>query len=534
MFGGDAVGVGLTVHQLDDRPAPAGGWPVPDGVTERPSRIGEVLPVAGRTSAQLAVELGRIVVAQAQLAAYQAEVVCALAALRPDADDRRQGDPGAASPDWVPGPEHPPAGVSEFFVDELALALGTSKTSAHYVWQHASTLRTRLPATWAALADGRLDWPRGRAIAGEVAAADVEPGVLGAVEDAVLPVASSFTVTGLKLLVRAELLARDETAADKRRRRAARAADVHVTPTGDGRAILAADLSAEDAAACREVADHYARLAKTDGDPRPIGVIRAEVVRDLMLHPADPDRPTVTAHLTVHAPLDALQAAAAARADHDHPDAATTPTPAPPPGTTVTAGSATTTDATATTGATSTTDAGAGAAAEADAAATAATADTGHSEAPDDEAPDDEAPDDEGIDRESPDEGADRESPDEGAGRAAPGGEGLPSSQGPGGPLSIFYADGRPVAENISPPEPPPAPTATLNGQPITAAHLRAFSKPSTPCAPAASRPHPGARSASPSPTPTAPSARCSPAPHSNAWPPAAAPPTPTATAPAP
>jgi hypothetical protein len=71
VFDGVGFGVGLTVHQLDCEPMPGGGWPVPDGgpdgVEVRPSRIGEVVPVAGRSAPQLAAELGRITVAKAQL-----------------------------------------------------------------------------------------------------------------------------------------------------------------------------------------------------------------------------------------------------------------------------------------------------------------------------------------------------------------------------------------------------------------------------------------------------------------------------------
>ena len=310
MFDGDGFGVGLTVAPLD-----AGlpsEWPLPEGVRSRPSRLTEVLPPSARSRAGKAVELGRVRAVMARLHAYEAALVVGLASDVPDTDDRSIGEPGAASPDW-PGVEHPSAGVSEFFVDELAAALGTSPTAAAAAWALDSTLHDRLPGTWAALADGELDWSRARAIAAEVAAAPgIEPVVCTAVEAAVLPVATELTITRLRALVRTELVAHDEAYAERRRRAAERHADARVRPDpgAPGRAVLEADLSVEDAHACWDRADRLARAAKAAGDPRPIGVLRAEVVRDRILGTPDDDgTPAVAAHVTVLAPLDALESA---------------------------------------------------------------------------------------------------------------------------------------------------------------------------------------------------------------------------------
>ncbi|WP_164704563.1 DUF222 domain-containing protein, partial [Blastococcus litoris] len=138
---------------------------LPAGVTARDTRLGELLPVSSRTDAELAVELQRIEQVEGQLAAYKLEVVAELADRRPDTHDRQLGEPGAASPDWLPGPgREPAAGVSEFFADELAMVLGCSRTAATKLADCALLLRDRLPATWAALADGEVDWPRARAL----------------------------------------------------------------------------------------------------------------------------------------------------------------------------------------------------------------------------------------------------------------------------------------------------------------------------------------------------------------------------------
>jgi hypothetical protein len=72
-------------------------------------------------------------------------------------------------------------------------------------------------------------------------------------------------------------------------------------------AELAAELPAPLAAACWSTVDQLAWMVKHDGDARPIGVLRAGVLADLILRPWDTSRPPVTADLTVLAPLPALR-----------------------------------------------------------------------------------------------------------------------------------------------------------------------------------------------------------------------------------
>jgi hypothetical protein len=86
----EGFGVGLTVTPLGLEADLAG----PPGVTVRPSRLGEVLPVGSRSDAEIALELGRLVAVEAMLAAYKAELVLGLAAHRPDALDPRPGRRG--------------------------------------------------------------------------------------------------------------------------------------------------------------------------------------------------------------------------------------------------------------------------------------------------------------------------------------------------------------------------------------------------------------------------------------------------------
>ncbi|RBY96978.1 hypothetical protein DQ237_05085 [Blastococcus sp. TF02-8] len=223
MFEGGGFGVGVTVDVLA-----LPSWPaevLPAGVRSRPTRLGELMPVAARTGSEIAVELQRIQALEARLAAYRTELVAELAGRRPDSDDRQVGEPGAASPGWLPGPGQESApGVSEFFADELAHVLHCSRTAASTLADQSLVLLGFLPATWAALADGALDWPRARAVAVELGPVvrDVAPQVLAAIESAVLPRAGELSVSGLRAAVRAELLRRDEAAAERRRRSARR------------------------------------------------------------------------------------------------------------------------------------------------------------------------------------------------------------------------------------------------------------------------------------------------------------------------
>src|SRR4051794_28204241 len=311
VFEGGGFGVGVTVTPLDVEP-----WPVehlPPGVTARPTRLGEMLPVAARTDAEIAVELARVQQLEARLAAYTAELIAGLAARRPDAADRQLGQPGAAAPGWLPGVGREAAsGVSEFFADELAHILNCSRTAATTLADTAALLVDRLPATWAALADGLLDWPRARALAAELLepAREVEPSVLAEVERAVLARARELSVPGVRAAARRELLRRDAAAADRRRRSAERAADVVVHPRRDGMAELRVFLPQPLAAAIGNAVDAYARLAKADGAAGSIGQLRVGVLGDLVLRPWDTSRPPVTARLTVLAPLGTMAAAA--------------------------------------------------------------------------------------------------------------------------------------------------------------------------------------------------------------------------------
>src|SRR3954453_15205665 len=150
MFPPEVYGVGVTVERL--LPAP---WEeevvLPAGVVSRPSRLGGLRTVDAMTPEQKAAQLQRLQQAEAMIAAYKAELVVGLATDRPATVDRRRGQTGAASEQWAD--DVLDEDVSEFYADELAMILNFSRTAATNLWEQSTTLRKRLPATWAALAD---------------------------------------------------------------------------------------------------------------------------------------------------------------------------------------------------------------------------------------------------------------------------------------------------------------------------------------------------------------------------------------------
>lgn len=178
--------------------------------------------------------------------------------------------------------DHAPQGISEFFADELALVLGCSRTEATTLTEVSETLVTRLRATWAALATanstspGLAGWPGNSA--GRPAARTPHWWRR-----------SKLPCCRLPPICRSPGYARQPTgncSVGMPRRR---------TGAGTGRSDSPTSLSARPAMgwpnlvrscrsrwppACRETVDTYARVAKADGDSRPIGQLRTGVLAD--------------------------------------------------------------------------------------------------------------------------------------------------------------------------------------------------------------------------------------------------------------
>jgi hypothetical protein len=308
MFPPEVFGVGVTVAELT--PGVPDDVVLPAGVVARPSRLGELLRVDLMTPKQKAQHLQRVEEAESVIAAFKAELVVGLAADRPASDDRQRGQVGAASGEWAA--ELLDEDVSEFFPDELAQILNCSRAGATQQWERSTTLLNRLPRTWAALADGWLDWPRARAIAAELGwpARESPDDVVAAVEAVVLPQATGLSITRLRALVRRELIKADPPAADRRRKKAERDADVTVRRIGAGMSEIRATMPTPESAEMCAVVDAHARAIKKSGDDRPIGQLRSEVLHGLVTRSWE-EWPAVSAHVEVVASLDTLESAAA-------------------------------------------------------------------------------------------------------------------------------------------------------------------------------------------------------------------------------
>ncbi|WP_165839404.1 HNH endonuclease signature motif containing protein [Klenkia marina] len=275
-------------------------------VLDRPQRLCDVLAPRMLDDVACAGELQRITDLRARLDAYEVGVVARLADLRPELWEH--GDlPGGPVDGWSPVREFP--GLSEFFVDEVAAVLNLSRTRAHTVANTALVLVHQLPSTWHALADGRIDLPRARALVAVLGwqQPEVDAEVISAVEAEAL----AWAISGegpyrLQNRTAALLLEHDAAAADRARKQAQRDADVQVRGRRDGLADLVVTLDPAVATACRDATDRYARMWKSDGDDRPIGQLRTLVAADLLLRAWDTTRPPVTAHVTIHAPLPSL------------------------------------------------------------------------------------------------------------------------------------------------------------------------------------------------------------------------------------
>jgi hypothetical protein len=217
--------------------------PPPAGVEAHATRLGELMPVGARTQAERAAELERVCVVEGQLAAYKAEIITAMARHSSARDDPSAGAPSTAGEDHLPD-------VCEFFPDELALIMHCSRAAATTLAETSVPLTERLPAAWAALADGKLDWPRARALALELGwpARDTDPELVAEVEAAVLPGAMEMSVKRLRAAAARELIGRDASAAERRRKQAQRTADVTIHGLGNGmselRAVMPAPLAA--------------------------------------------------------------------------------------------------------------------------------------------------------------------------------------------------------------------------------------------------------------------------------------------------
>ena len=230
--------------------------------------------------------------------ARRARLVAHLAAHRPAAADRPVGRPGAAAAPATADQVPEVLDVSEWLPHELQIAHPYSLTAAQDLIETSLVLTGRLTATLGLLRAGRIDYRRARIIADLLDTCATE--VAHTVEAIVLPNAPGLTPAGLSSAVRRVLARIDAQSLRRRHAAARRTADVGYYPTSDGMARFYADLPLPVAGACVDAVRAYAKTQQADGDDRPIGQIRTEILTDLILRPWDLSRPAVSGEVTIH------------------------------------------------------------------------------------------------------------------------------------------------------------------------------------------------------------------------------------------
>ncbi|WP_116452936.1 HNH endonuclease signature motif containing protein [Blastococcus litoris] len=196
------------------------------------------------------------------------------------------------------------ADFSETLVPEVALLRNCSESEAEHLLVESLILTTTLRGTWTALYEGRISVPKMRALVDLLGTA--KPAAVEEIEALVLPVAERCSVPQLRQRVRRALTRLDADALERRRKERELRADVTHQSMGEGMGRVVIDLPVWRSAACVDAVRRLADQQRSGGDTRPIGVIRSDIAADLLLRPWDSSRPPVTAVLTIHAPLAAL------------------------------------------------------------------------------------------------------------------------------------------------------------------------------------------------------------------------------------
>jgi Domain of unknown function (DUF222) len=131
---------------------------------------------------------------------------------------------------------NPDPGDAEFTADEIACALGESRSPAYELMDTAGHLDTRLPGTWAALCDGTLSLYKARLIA--AATGLLDPEQARAAEDKVLDRAALLTPGGLRAAIARAVVEAAPEKARQRRETATKFARVERWAEDSGNAAL--------------------------------------------------------------------------------------------------------------------------------------------------------------------------------------------------------------------------------------------------------------------------------------------------------
>ncbi len=164
---------------------------------------------------------------------------------------------------------------------ELACALRMPEGTVERLAGEARVLVRELPATHAALAEGRFSYRHAQVLVDETA--DLSPEDRGAVERLALGIAGTTTAAQFTRRVRRMRERRDPSTMVERARVAVAERRLTLDPARDGMAYLTLYTGAALASAILGRADAAAARALADGDPRTLVQLRVDLVVDALL-----------------------------------------------------------------------------------------------------------------------------------------------------------------------------------------------------------------------------------------------------------
>jgi hypothetical protein len=254
-----------------------------------------------------AIHLSEVRAAQAMIGVQEARRARAVAAFcrsRPASLDRSDSEAGAAAAATRAARPEALAVVSEWAVDEVAVALSLTQSGASRMVVQSLLLVDRLPGTLAALQRGELTWDHARVMTEFIA--PLGDAVRLPAEQRLLQRLGRKTPTQLRAAAHRVVARLDAEVIARRIREAIRDRRVSVYPGADGMSTLATTLPTPVARAVEDALGQYADAAATPGDDRTRAQRMADCLVDLVLRPGEHGLAPVQAHLTVVATVQTL------------------------------------------------------------------------------------------------------------------------------------------------------------------------------------------------------------------------------------
>jgi uncharacterized protein DUF222 len=254
-----------------------------------------------------AAHLAEVRAAQAEMGrqqARQARAVAHFARSRPASLDRTDQEIGAAAAATRAARPVALLAVSEWAVDEVAVALNLTGATAGRLLAESLLLVDRLPGTLRALEEGRLSWRHVQVMTDLVASLSDELRPIA--EDRLLSRLAEKTPPQLRAAARRVVQRLDAEAITRRVAEAVRDRRVVVHSGEDGMSTLATTLPAPVVRAVYDALEQYADAAAVEGDERTKAQRMADCLVDLVLRPGEHGLAPVQAQLTVVATVRTL------------------------------------------------------------------------------------------------------------------------------------------------------------------------------------------------------------------------------------